>query len=111
MGIIKSQIDSGLKGLDEENLKNLIIAYEPVWAIGTGKTATPDQAEEVHKEIRKYLEENFDKNFADKTRILYGGSVNSENVDSLMAQDNIDGALVGGKSLDAKSFLRIINFE
>jgi triosephosphate isomerase (TIM) len=109
--ILKAQLDGGLAGFEEKDLETLIIAYEPVWAIGTGKTASPQQAQETHEQVRKHLADMYSQEFADKTRILYGGSVKPENVDELMGQTDIDGALVGGKSLEAESFLRIINFK
>ena len=87
-----------------------MIAYEPVWAIGTGKTATSAQAQEAHAFIRKLATDLYEKDIADGLRILYGGSVKPANVDELMAQPDIDGALVGGAALDADSFGRIINF-
>ena len=89
-------------------MKNIVIAYEPVWAIGTGKNATPEQADEVHLFIRNLLTKIFDKKTGEEAIILYGGSVNPENIKSLIAKDNIDGALVGGASLDAKSFSEIV---
>ena len=100
-----------VKGFTAEQLKGLIIAYEPVWAIGTGKTATPDQAQEVHAAIRKFLAGKYGQEFADATRILYGGSVKDTNVDEIMAQPDVDGALVGGQALIAEKFTRIINFN
>jgi triosephosphate isomerase len=106
--VIESQILKGLGGFSVAELKNLIIAYEPVWAIGTGKTATPQQAEEVHLFIRKLVENRFSKEFADNMRILYGGSVKPDNSKDLLSQVNIDGALVGGACLNADSFLKII---
>ena len=106
--VIESQVLKGLEGFSVEELKNLIIAYEPVWAIGTGKTATPQQAEEVHQFIRKLIEKRFSKEFADNLRILYGGSVKPDNSKDLLSQKNIDGALVGGACLNADSFLSII---
>ena len=109
--IIERQVREGLAGLSREVLRNLVVAYEPVWAIGTGKTATPDQAEEVHAVIRSLLRELAGDNGGDAVRILYGGSVKADNIDALMAQPNIDGALVGGASLDAESFRRIIAFQ
>lgn len=109
--ILKAQLDGGLAGLPVQDLETLIIAYEPVWAIGTGKTASPQQAQETHQQVREHIAKMYSQEFADKTQILYGGSVKPENVDELMNQKDIDGALVGGKSLDAPSFLRIINFE
>ena len=109
--MIEGQLEGGLKGFTEEQLKGLIIAYEPVWAIGTGKTATPQQAQEVHAAIRKYLAGKYSDAFAQATRILYGGSVKDSNVDEIMAQEDVDGALVGGQSLIAQKFRRIINFN
>lgn len=104
--IVEEQLKEGLKGVEGE----IIIAYEPVWAIGTGKTATSEQAEEVHVFIRGLLEKIFDKKIAAETRILYGGSVKPENAKELMSMENIDGALVGGASLDAKKFYDIIDY-
>jgi triosephosphate isomerase len=109
--IIDRQVREGLAGLSREALRSLVIAYEPVWAIGTGKTATPEQAEEVHALIRSLLRELAGENGGDAVRILYGGSVKADNIDALMAQPNIDGALVGGASLDAASFSRLIAFQ
>ena len=109
--VIEGQLKNGLKDLTEEQLKGLIIAYEPVWAIGTGKTATPDQAQEVHAAIRAYLAKAYSAAFAEATRILYGGSVKDSNVDEIMAKQDVDGALVGGQSLIAEKFARIINFN
>jgi triosephosphate isomerase len=87
------------------------VAYEPVWAIGTGKTATPEQAQEVHASVRKLLAKAFGADTAAKVRVLYGGSVKPDNIDALMAQPDIDGGLVGGASLKAEDFLRLINFK
>lgn len=109
--VLETQITGGLKGFTKEQLEKLIIAYEPVWAIGTGKTATPDQAQDAHIFIRNLIGRLYDKAFADGVRILYGGSVKPDNVDEIMAQPDVDGALVGGASLKADSFLRIIKFE
>lgn len=106
--VIKSQVLKGLENFSVGDLKNLIIAYEPVWAIGTGKTATPQQAEEVHHFIRKLIENHFSEEFAENLRILYGGSVKPDNSNDLLSQKNIDGALVGGACLNADSFLNII---
>ncbi len=106
--ILKVQLSQGLKNLSLPEQEVLTIAYEPVWAIGTGKTATPLQAEEVHSFIRTTLCDMFGKEISQSTRILYGGSVKSENVKELMAKDNIDGALVGGASLEAESFAGIV---
>jgi triosephosphate isomerase len=106
--VIKSQILKGLQDFSLDDLKDLIIAYEPVWAIGTGKTATPQQAEEVHLFIRKLLTNNYSSEFAENLRILYGGSVKPDNSKDLLSQKNIDGALVGGACLNADSFINII---
>ncbi len=109
--VIKSQIDGGLDGLDSVDVAKVVIAYEPVWAIGTGKTASPQQAQEVHAFIREHLAMLTNKSVANEIRILYGGSVKPNNVDSLMSENDIDGALVGGASLEVDSFLRIVRFE
>jgi triosephosphate isomerase len=106
--VIKTQVLKGLENFSADELKSLIIAYEPVWAIGTGKTATPQQAEEVHAFIRNLVENRFSKEFAENLRILYGGSVKPDNSKELLSQKNIDGALVGGACLNADSFLSII---
>ena len=111
IAVINAQLENGLKGYTAEDLKGLIIAYEPVWAIGTGKTATPDQAQEVHAAIRQFLADKYGQEYADATRILYGGSVKDSNVDEIMAQPDVDGALVGGQALLADKFTRIINFN
>lgn len=111
LSVIEEQLKNGLNGFTEEQLKGLIIAYEPVWAIGTGKTATPDQAQEVHAAIRAYLGKTYSAAFAGATRILYGGSVKDTNVDEIMAKQDVDGALVGGQSLVAEKFARIINYN
>ena len=99
------------KNLPKESFGKLVVAYEPVWAIGTGENATPEQAEEVHAYVRKLLAQILGNTIAEGTRILYGGSVKPENIDSLMAKPNIDGALVGGASLKADSFARIVRFS
>lgn len=108
--VIEKQIKDGLAGLTNEQMIKCVIAYEPVWAIGTGKTATPEQAEEVHVFIRKEIEKLFGKDVADSIRILYGGSVKPDNIKELMSKGNIDGALVGGASLKADSFASIIKY-
>ncbi len=108
--VLADQLRNGLKDISAEDMKKVVVAYEPVWAIGTGKTATKEQAQETHAFIRGFLEQIYEKNVAEQTRILYGGSVKPDNVDTLMSQADIDGALVGGAALDAKSFGRIINF-
>jgi triosephosphate isomerase len=105
--ILKREIENGLSGIDPDNT---VIAYEPIWAIGTGKTATPEQAQEAHAYIREKLNilyGNKARNFC----IIYGGSVTPENIDSLMARKDVDGALVGGASLKVESFIRIVNFR
>jgi len=109
--VLESQIREGLANVSLNNGEELIIAYEPVWAIGTGRTATVDQAQEAHIFIRELLTLIYEKDIASQIRILYGGSVNSGNVDSLMLQPDVDGALVGGAALAVDSFNRIIHFE
>jgi triosephosphate isomerase (TIM) len=109
--IVEGQIRNGLAGVDNTQMSKIVIAYEPVWAIGKGKTAGKEQAQEVHAFIRKLIETVYEKNIAEQVRILYGGSVKPDNVDALMAQHDIDGALVGGAALDAESFGRIIHFR
>ena len=106
----EKQLREGLISLSKEQAAKIVIAYEPVWAIGTGKVATPAQAEEVHIYIRKTIESMFGKEVADGMRILYGGSVKPDNANELMSQRNIDGALVGGASLEAESFSKIVKF-
>jgi triosephosphate isomerase len=108
--VLDKQVKDGLKEKFVEDLGSLVIAYEPVWAIGTGKTATNDQAQEAHKYIRSLIDDVFGTAFADSVRILYGGSVKPANVTELMAMPDIDGALVGGASLDAESFSQIVKF-
>ncbi len=109
--ILDKQVSDGLKGFGLEQLSNLVLAYEPVWAIGTGKTASIEQVAEVHQHLRSLLEKLFSKDLADRTRIVYGGSVKPENVKELMGIEDVDGALVGGASLDADKFINIIKFE
>ena len=111
MDVIEGQLKNGLKDFTAEQLNGIVIAYEPVWAIGTGKTATPEQAQEVHAAIRAYLAKTYGDAFAQATRILYGGSVKDTNVDEIMAKPDVDGALVGGQALIAEKFARIINFN
>ncbi|PIE35476.1 triose-phosphate isomerase [candidate division KSB3 bacterium] len=108
--VIKTQISDGLAHLSQEQMASIVIAYEPVWAIGTGKTATKEQAQEVHAFIRKLLAELFGEATAEATRIQYGGSVKPENASELMNQPDIDGALVGGAALKADSFAKIVKF-
>ncbi len=109
--VLETQIQGALQGLAPSELATLVIAYEPVWAIGTGKTATPAQAQDAHLFIRKQLARLHGEGFAQAARILYGGSVAPENIDSLMAQPDVDGALVGGASLKPVSFLRIVHYK
>lgn len=108
--VLDKQVKMGLKDLSLKTLSSLIIAYEPIWAIGTGKTATKEQAQEVHSFLRTLLVDNWGNSLAKSTRILYGGSVKSANIKELMSMPDIDGALVGGASLDADSFSAIVHF-
>ncbi len=110
-GIVKKQLSDGLARLTENDLSHIIIAYEPVWAIGTGRTATPDIAGHMHAAIRSSVSEISGAGIADGIRILYGGSVKPSNIAELMAQANIDGALVGGASLESDSFASIIRYR
>lgn len=104
------QLDAALKGLSAEQVAQVVVAYEPVWAIGTGKTATPEDAQEVCGALRQRLAGNYGQDTADQVRILYGGSVKSSNVAAIMGQSDVDGALVGGASLDAEEFAKICRF-
>lgn len=106
--VVKRQVEGALQGFTAAELATLTIAYEPVWAIGTGKTATPEQAQEVHAFIRKLLREKLGAGMADACRIQYGGSVNAENAKTLLGQPDIDGALVGGASLKTADFTKIV---
>lgn len=106
--VVESQIHGCLSALSKESMLKVTIAYEPVWAIGTGKTATPEQAQEVHRLIRMWLERQFDRETAETIRIQYGGSVKAENAAELLAQSDIDGALVGGASLKVDDFAAIL---
>lgn len=108
VGFIVAQVRAALAGLDEADMKKVVIAYEPIWAIGTGRTATPEQAEEVCAAIRATIADTFDKGVADACRVLYGGSMNVGNVESLLAQPNIDGGLIGGAALQSDSFRQLI---
>lgn len=108
--IVRIQVERGLKNTAVNEPSSLIIAYEPVWAIGTGKTATPDQAQEVHAFVRGLLSETFGEDTARGMRILYGGSVKPDNIKALMAKSDIDGGLVGGASLDPASFEKLVKF-
>ena len=111
LDILADQLSGALASLEAEQISRLVLAYEPVWAIGTGLTATPEQAQEAHAFIRESLAKRFNNTVANNIRILYGGSVKPENVDELMAQPDIDGALVGGASLTAASFIGIVEFK
>lgn len=106
--VVESHVREGLAGLGQEEVLRIVIAYEPVWAIGTGRTATPQQANEVHAFIRQLLGDIYREDIAHQVRILYGGSVKPDNTLALMAEPEIDGALVGGASLDAQSFSEIV---
>jgi triosephosphate isomerase len=109
--VVSGQLSGGLSGLTVSDLDRIIIAYEPVWAIGTGRTATPEQAQEMHAFIRRVFADRHSKQAGDELRILYGGSVKPDNIAGLMSQADIDGALVGGASLKADSFAKIVNYE
>jgi triosephosphate isomerase len=109
--VVKDHVINGLAGITEEQILNTVIAYEPVWAIGTGKTATPEQAQEVHEYIRGLLVKQYSKSIADSVRIQYGGSVKPNNIAELMSKPDIDGGLIGGASLDADSFTQIVKFK
>ena len=109
--IVREQVYGSLAGLKVEQAQTLVIAYEPVWAIGTGKVATPEQAQEVHAFIRSRIAAKHGKAVADVLRILYGGSVKPDNVKGLMALPDVDGALVGGASLKADSFLKLVHYD
>lgn len=107
---VKSQIESDFEGLEAKDFENIVIAYEPIWAIGTGKTASADDAEEMCGYIRQLIREQFGDEASEKVRIQYGGSVKPENVSEIMSKENIDGALVGGASLEAESFSKLVNY-
>jgi triosephosphate isomerase len=109
--VISRQVTAGLKDVAAEDMKKAVIAYEPVWAIGTGKTATPEQAQEVHALIRQKVKALYSAEIAEGLRIQYGGSVTPDNVSALMAKPDIDGALVGGASLKPESFAALVNFK
>lgn len=106
---VANQITAGLKDLTVQQMEQIVIAYEPVWAIGTGETASPEQAQEMHKAIRNQLSDRFNDTVAENTSILYGGSVKPANAQEIFSQPDVDGGLVGGASLDAESFLAIAN--
>ena len=109
--VVLKQLEKGLDSVSPEKLSKLVIAYEPIWAIGTGKTASSGDAQSMHKKIREFLLRKYDKTIADATRILYGGSVKPENIKELMEMGDIDGALVGGASLFAEQFVKLINYQ
>lgn len=106
--VLDTQMTGGLEGVDSSAFDKIVIAYEPVWAIGTGLTATPDQAEAAHQYLRNWLKDHYSAEISDSTRILYGGSVKPDNAKELLSQTNVDGALVGGASLKAELFIPII---
>jgi triosephosphate isomerase len=109
--VVRDHVESALSGRPADEVRKVTIAYEPVWAIGTGRTATPGQAQEVHVFIRSLLSSGWDEKLAEDVRIQYGGSVKPENVNALMAEPDLDGALVGGASLKAEAFERIVRFK
>lgn len=109
--IVSDQLQANLNGMATDQVAKIIIAYEPVWAIGTGRTATPEQAQQMHAYIRGWLTEQFDETLGSGLRILYGGSVKPENIAELMNCEDIDGALVGGASLEAESFAKIVHYN
>jgi triosephosphate isomerase (TIM) len=109
--VVKKQLGAGLQGVDNSQLEKIVIAYEPVWAIGTGKTATPEDADAIHKVVREEIESLYTKAAAEQLIIQYGGSVKPQNIASLMDKDNIDGALVGGASLKTETFVPIVKFN
>lgn len=111
VAVVERQIKDGLKALAKDDIEHLAIAYEPVWAIGTGKTATPEQAEEMHAFIRKLIAQLYGHAAAEELPILYGGSVKPDNMAQLMAQQNVDGGLIGGASLEFDSFVRMVMFD
>ena len=108
--VVEEQLKANLEGIDKADVSKLVIAYEPIWAIGTGKTATPEQAGEMCAHIRNIIEKLYDEDTCDSVIIQYGGSVKPENASEIMNMDEIDGALVGGASLDASKFIKIVNF-
>jgi triosephosphate isomerase len=109
--VVRGQLEGGLRDLTASDLDRIMIAYEPVWAIGTGRTATPEQAQEMHAFVRRVFAGRFSQEAAESLRILYGGSVKPDNIAGLMKRPDVDGALVGGASLDAQTFARIVNYD
>jgi triosephosphate isomerase (TIM) len=109
--VVGGQLSGGLSGLTASDLDRIIVAYEPVWAIGTGRTASPEQAQEMHAFIRRVFADRYTDQAADELRVLYGGSVKPDNIAALMSQADIDGALVGGASLEPDIFAKIVNYE
>ena len=109
--VVSNQLSACLKNIMKKDIHRVIIAYEPVWAIGTGKNATASQAEEMHKHIRSKIKEIYDDEIAENTRILYGGSVSIENYEEILSSDEVDGALIGGTSLDPEKFGKIAKFS
>lgn len=107
--VVKEQLEEGIFHLPKEAWKNVVLAYEPVWAIGTGETASPEQAQEVHAYVRKIVAEKYDQETADEVSILYGGSVKPDNAAEIFAKEDVDGGLIGGASLNAIDFIAIIN--
>lgn len=108
--VISQQLEEGLQGVTKEELKSVIIAYEPIWAIGTGKTATPEIAQDVHRKCRLWIEKKYGHDSAGEVYVIYGGSVRPDNMGALMQGPDVDGVLVGGASLDPQSFAQLINF-
>ena len=109
--VVGAQVNGALRDLTASDLDRIIVAYEPVWAIGTGHTATPEQAQEMHALVRRVFAERYSQEAADRLRILYGGSVKPDNIAGLMRQPDVDGALVGGASLEAETFAQIVNYD
>lgn len=109
--VVERQISKGLDGVAPQDLPRVVVAYEPVWAIGTGRTATPRQAQEVHHYVRKLLAQRAGSDIAARVRILYGGSVKPDNIRELMSEEDVDGALVGGASLEVTSFAKIVRYK
>lgn len=107
--VIKKQLSEGLFHISEESWKNIVVAYEPVWAIGTGETASPEQVQEVHKFIRQTIAESYNNAIADNVSILYGGSVKPDNAQEIFGQNDVDGGLIGGAALKVDSFMKIVN--